>query len=566
MRDPWVEKTLAGLSLEEKAGQVAMVAFFGLEPATAPDVLARIKRYHLGGYFQCMNRIDHLRDCNEVFQQEVKVPLLMAVDLESGPGYMLTGGQLFPRQMSRAAGGNARTEYELGRITALQGRAAGVNMTASPVLDVHVNPNYPDGNTRAYGDDPAVVARLGTAHVRGLQEHGMAAVAKHFPGSGSTDMDQHIAAAYVPESRARMEKVFFRPYRDAIRKANLMGVMVSHLDIPSIVKERHPVDGLPVPTSLSKSVVTGILKKKLGFRGVAMTDAFNMGGVNNRYTRAEASVKAIQAGIDILLVFDTATMEIECEGVLQGVKDGKIPLSRLDDAVRNVLSVKQRLGLDRGRGLPLPRERFREVITAGRHDTLSRAITDRAVTVLRNDGRILPLRNMSGRRAVVISAFNPDRDLAVKKGHKPYVDAVPDMLARRGLSVDAIEVVPDFADADRWRLREMIARADIVFFDLFGIPSYGIGTMLPHRAVLELFYQGLLKCGRPIVVTLFGDPFFARNVPSAGGLVLTYDETVYSQESAVKAWFGEIRATGRLPVNIPPHFKRGSGLYSSARA
>ncbi len=548
------------MSLEEKAGQVLLVAFFGLDPESAPGVLKRIKRHHLGGYFQCMNSIDVFRDCSEILQREVRIPLLAAVDLESGPGYMLTGGQLFPRQMARAAGGNARTEYEMGRITALEGRAAGVNMTASPVLDVHVNPDYPDGNTRAYGDDPAVVTRLGTAHIRGLQDHGMAAVAKHFPGSGSTAMDQHIAAAYVPESRARMETVFLRPYRDAIRKTDLMGVMVSHLDVPSLVKERHPLDGLPVPTSLSRSVVTGILKKRLGFKGVAMTDAFNMGGVNNRYTRGEASVEAIRAGIDIVLVFDPGTLEIEYEAVLKGTRDGAIPLSRLDDAVRNTLNVKHKLGLDRDRGMPLPREEFRELATGGRHDALSRAVTDRAVTVLRNDKGLLPLRNMSGRKALVISAFNPDRELAVRKGHKPYVDAVPDLIARRGLSVDTIEVAPGFGDSDRGRMRDMIAGSDIVFFDLFGIPSYGIGTILPHRAVVELFYQGILNCGKPIVVTLFGDPYFARNTPSAGALILTFDETVFSQESAARVWFGEIPARGRLPVSIPPYFRRGFGL------
>jgi beta-N-acetylhexosaminidase len=559
MKNVWVEKTLAGMTPGEKAGQVLMVAFHGLNADTLPGVMDKIKRYHLGGYFQCKNTMAVMRDVSEVIQREAGRPILAGADLESGTGYMFEGGSLFPRQMARAAGGDEKTEYEIGRITAREGRAVGIHMTASPVLDVHVNPAYPDGNTRAYGDDPAVVTRLAVANIRGLQENGMAAIAKHFPGTGSTDMDQHMAAAFIPESRARMESVFLRPYREAIRRTDLMSVMVSHLDVPSLVKEKHPVDGLPVPTSLSREIITGILKKKLGFRGIAMTDAFNMGGVNNRYTRAEASAKAIQAGVDIVLCFDHGTLEVEYEGVLKGVKDGVIPARRLDDAVRNILGIMRRLGLDSGQAGPLSREEFAAAIPADRHDALSRGITDRAVTVLRNRPRLLPLANMRGKKALVISAYNPDRELVVKKGHKPYVESVPDLLRKRGLSVTVVEVTPEFGPDDRVRMNRIIAKSDIVFLDIFGIPSYGIGTILPHRAVMELFYNGILNCGKPVVVNLFGDPFISRYAPSARALLCTFDETVYSQESAIKVCFGEIPARGRSPVNLPPWFTRGSG-------
>jgi beta-N-acetylhexosaminidase len=560
MNNTWVEHTLAGLTLEEKVGQLMMVCFFGLDAKTLPDVLKRMKRYGLGGYFQCKNSMSVLRDCNEVIQSEMKVPVLMAVDLESGPGYMLEGGRLFPRQMARAAGGDEKKEFEIGRVTALQGRAAGVNMTASPVLDVHLNPLYPDGNTRAYGDDPSLVTKLGTAYIRGLQSHGMAAIAKHFPGNGSTDMDQHIAAAYVPESRSRMEKIFLRPYADAIRRTGLLSVMVSHLDIPSLVREKHPVDGLPVPTSLSREIVTGILKKKLGFTGAAMTDAFNMGGINNRYTRAEAAVKAVRAGIDILLVFDPGNFEVEYDAVLKAVRDGAIALSRLDDAVRNVLTVKQKLGLDKDRGMPLPGDEFRRTVLDPVDDSLSRSIAEKAVTVLRNDRKLLPLPDMRGKKALVVSVFTPDRELAQRKGHKPFVNAIPGLLKSRGCAVDEIEITGSSTPEDYLGLTKKRDAADILFLDFFGIPSYAIGSMLPNQPAMDLFYKGILNCGRPVVLTCIGDPYVARHAPSAGALVCTFDETVFSQEAAVKAWFGEIATTGRSPVRILPVFERGAGL------
>jgi hypothetical protein len=210
--------------------------------------------------------------------------------------------------------------------------------------------------------------------------------------------------------------------------------------------------------------------------------------------------------------------------------------------------------------MPLPRDRYAEAVVPGRHDAFSRGITDRAVTVLRNDRRLLPLRNMAGKKAAVISAYNPDRELVIRKGHKPYVDAVPELLRKRGLSVEVIEVTPEFGWGDRERMNGIIAGSDIVFVDIFGIPSYGIGTMLPHRAVMELFYSGILNCGRPVVVSCIGDPFISRYAPSAQALILTYDETAFSQESAIKVCFGEQHAKGRSPVNLPPWFKRGAGL------
>jgi beta-N-acetylhexosaminidase len=541
---------------EEKAGQVLMVCFFGLEPAALPGIMDSMKRYHLGAYFQVANDLENIRACNEVIQREVRIPLLVASDFEAGVGYIIRGGSLFPRQMARGAAMDVRAEYEMGRVTAREGRAAGITMTASPVLDVHTGMFYPDGNTRCWSDDPAVVSRMAAANIRGLQDHGMAAVAKHFPGSGATEMDQHNAAAWIPETRSRMEGVFLKPYRDVIRRADPMGVMVAHLDIPSLIRERHPVDGLPVPASLSREVITGILKKRFGFRGAVMTDAFNMGGINNRYTRGQASVKAVQAGVDIILSFDPGSIHEEYDDLLKAVRDGVIPARRIDDAVRAVLAVKQRLGLDRGAGLPLSRGKFLEAVRPGTGAAISRRIAEKAVTFLRNQPRLLPLRRMRGRKALVISAFNPDRKLAVAKGHKPYVDAVPGLLKRRGLKVSTVEVVPEFTGQDLGKLRETAGRADVVFLDIFGFPSYGIGTMLPHRTVMELFYRGILNWGKPMVVCLFGDPYIARYVPSARALVATFDECAFSQEAAIRAVFGEIPARGRCPVNIPPWFRR----------
>jgi beta-glucosidase-like glycosyl hydrolase len=560
VKNEWIATKLAGMSVEEKAGQLLMIGSFDLEPSSIPTTLDRVNRFNLGGLFEFQKSLRVKRDCNEALQSAMKVPLFIAGDLESGPGYLFEGGTLLPRQMARAAGGTEKTEYEAGRLTAIQARAAGINMTASPVLDVHVNPHYPDGNIRAYSDDVGLVTRLGLAYIRGLQEHGMAAIAKHFPGTGSVDTDQHLATARISDSKTRMEKIFLRPYREAIRKAGLMGVMVSHLDVPSLVREKNPWDNLPVPASISREIVALLLKKKMGFSGVAMTDAFNMGGINNRYDRAEATVMAVNAGLDIILVFDTATVEVEYEAILKGIRDRVIPMSRIDDAVRNILSVKQRLGMDRDGGLPMPAAAFEMSPEVRKDEVFSGAIAEKAVTVLRNSRGLLPLRDMKAKKALVISVFTPDRELAVRKGHRPFANEIPAELRRRGLDIEEIEVASGFSEEDRSRLEKMKMKADMIFLDFFGIPSYAIGSMLPNRPAMELLFNGLLNCGKHVVVSCIGDPYITRHVPSANTLVCTFDEAPFSQRAAVKVMFGEIPAVGRSPVDLPPAFKRGAGI------
>ncbi len=560
MQTQWVEKTLKNMSLEEKVGQILMVAFFGLDKNTLKEVAKSIQKYHLGGHFQCGNDIKPMIYCNDILQKEAKIPLLIGGDLEAGLGHRIAGGHVFPQQMCRAAGGNEKTEYEVGKITALQGRACGINITASPVLDVNTNKWCPDVNIRAYSDDVNMVCRLSRAYIKGLQENGMLAMAKHFPGNGSTDMDQHITPAILPVSKKQMYDIYLKPYKEAIKKANLASVMVSHLEVPSIVKEKHPESKRSVPASVSKELITGILKKEFGFQGFAVTDALNMGGVNNQYTRSEATIKAIQAGVDMLLVFSPRDFhKNEYRVLLDAVKKKKISEKRLNDAVRNVLKAKARLGLEKDASLPPLLER-KKLFAPGKYNPLSKKITDNAVTVLDNRKNILPLKKIKGKKILVMNSFSPDPYIMKQRGAYPLTEIVSRKLKNQGAQVKTYKIHAFISNEEMTRVHKQIEKAEIIFINFFHMPSYGIGTMIPNINILSFFYGGILSQKKPIIITSFGDPFVKYFFTNAPVYMSVYDNSIIAQESVFNAWLGKIPVKGKSPVSLEYIFKKGDGI------
>jgi len=556
----WIEKTIQNMTLEEKVGQILMVAFFSLNKNNAKDISKQITKYHLGGHFQCNNDVKTLIYCNRILQENVKIPLLIGGDLEAGLGHSIWGGHVFPKQMCRAAGGTERTEYEVGKITALQGRACGLNITASPVLDVNTNKWCPDVNIRAYSDDVNMVLRLSQAYIKGVQENGMLAMAKHYPGNGSTDMDQHISPAILDVSRKDMYDIYLKPYKEAIKKTNLASVMVSHLEVPSLVKEKHPESKRPVPASVSRELITGIPKKEFGFQGLVVTDALNMGGINNQYTRSEATIKAIQAGVDMLLVFSPQDFhENEYPVLLNAVKKKIISETRLNDAVRNVLKAKARLGLQRNIELLSPAEN-KKLFTLNKYYSISKQITDKAVTLYTNRKNILPLKKIRNKKIVVLNSFSPDPYVIKQRNTRPGIEIVSQKLKKAGGKVKSFNIHAFLSNEEIEKIRNEIPKAEILFINFFHVPSYGIGTMIPNINILKFFYAGILSINKPVIISSFGDPFVNYFFPNAPVYICVYDNSLAAQETMFNAWTGKIHVNGKSPVSLKYIFKKGDGI------
>jgi beta-N-acetylhexosaminidase len=295
----WVEKTLASMTLEEKVGQLIACRYAGnfypADSGARASLKALITGSKIGGLVIFGGDAYETAHLNNDLQAAARVPLLIASDFERGVGTQITGTTLFPTLMGIGAADSEDLAFVMGKVTALEGRAIGVQVTYAPVVDVNINPDNPIINTRAIGEDPALVGRLAAAFIRGCQENGMIATAKHFPGHGDTDQDSHSLLPTIRADRTRLEQVELAPYAKAF-EAGVQAVMVGHLSVPAL----DPTPNLPA--TLSPAILTDLLRQKLGFRGLIVTDAMEMAGITNSFSPGDAALRAILAGADIILL------------------------------------------------------------------------------------------------------------------------------------------------------------------------------------------------------------------------------------------------------------------------
>src|SRR5262245_12956207 len=363
----WVGATLKKMTLDDKVGQLLVSSFgSGYLSTDSPEYDALVKAVHdyrIGGFHvfgDAEAAPDVLLDANygsvtlgqplaaasllNRLQAVAPYPLLNSADFETGAGFRLEGATSFPRNMAIGAAGDDRLAYEAGRITAIESRAIGVQVNFAPVVDVNSNPRNPVINTRSYGEDPALVGRLASAYVRGLQAGGMLATLKHFPGHGDTDVDSHLGLPIIKDPRELLERIELPPFRMAIA-AGADAVMTAHIEMPAL-------DATPnTPTTLSEPIVAGVLRTDLGFRGLIYTDSMSMAGVTALYTPGDAAVRAVKAGNDVVLHSPDAGAAFAA--LKAAVESHDLPQARIDASVERILRAKAREGLHRTRIVPL---------------------------------------------------------------------------------------------------------------------------------------------------------------------------------------------------------------------
>src|ERR1700683_1147678 len=349
----WVDETLRRMTLEEKLGQMLVVYYFGnfiSNKSPEYEELAReVDDQHVGGLLLGTKRAPLGIERGGVYQaavlgndmqQRAKIPLIIGADFERGTAMRIDEGTSFPFAMAIGAAGNPRDAYTVGKITAIEARAAGCHWVFAPDPDVNNNPDNPIINTRSFGEDPARVSEFVAEFVKGVQENGALATAKHFPGHGDVSTDSHLTLPTAPADRARLESVELVPFRAAIA-AGVGSIMTGHLAVPAFEKNPN------VPATMSKAILTDLLRHELGFQGLIVTDALDMGGVTTQYPPGEAAVRSIEAGADVLLLPPVPTAALQ--GLIDPAPPARLSPTRIDDAVRRILTAKARLGLEKHR-------------------------------------------------------------------------------------------------------------------------------------------------------------------------------------------------------------------------
>ena len=543
---PSVETRLRRLTLREKAAQLVMPWIAGSYAAFDDPGFARIVRWvdtlGVGGVIVSIGAPTDIAAKLNFLQRKATLPLLVAADLEGGTAFRFTGGTGFPTNMGVGASGRDEDAEEMGRIIAREGRAVGIHITFSPVADVNNNPANPIINTRSFGGDPSAVARLVAAQIRGTQGEGMLATAKHFPGHGDTETDSHLALPVVAADWRRMDSVELVPFRAAV-EAGVALVMSAHIALPQVDS------GLTRPATMAPNVLTGILRDSLGFRGLIVTDALDMGGVVNSYGPDEAAVQAILAGSDILL--QPRDPRTAVEAVVRAVEEGRITRERLDRSVRRVLQLKQRLGLFRRRTVNLDSVGY----VVGRRAALDSALATsaRALVLLKDSLGVLDSLRRPARRVAIITygEANAGTVGAVLSGE----------LRRRGYPTIVFRLHPPSGPASYDSARVMLTGGDVRLFVVSVRAREGKGSIAMPEPLTGLI-EGTVG-GTPTLLVSLGSPYLITQTPGVPGYLLGWVSNPLVEQAIAAALTGA-PITGHLPVAIPPSYPIGAGLQRPA--
>jgi beta-N-acetylhexosaminidase len=543
-----VDSLLATLSVEEKAAQLVMPWMSGARLPDDHPTMQRLLRWvdslGVGGIVVSVGAPRDIAARLNQLQERARLPLLIASDLEGGTAFRFQGGTPFPTNMGVGATGREAVAYAMGRVIALEGRAAGVHVTFSPVADVNNNPANPIINTRSFGGDPQAVARLVAAQVRGTQEHGMFATAKHFPGHGDTDTDSHLALPVVRADWARLDSLELVPFRAAIA-AGVELIMSAHVAMPGVDAGRIR------PATMAPNILTGILRDSLGFRGVIVTDALDMGGVVQGSGPEEAAVQALVAGADILLMPPDPVTAVRA--VIQAVREGRISETRLDASVRRVLGLKLRAGLFQQRTVDL--ESLHQRI--GQPEAVAAALEASAAALVLLRDSIGVLDRIAGHPTRIAVVAYAERATASSS----LGTTLSRELERQGHQVSLTRLDPASREAAYDSALAAVRHSTVAVFAVSVRPREGRATadLPPQLAAL------LARSERPAVLVSFGSPYLIRQVPHAPAYVVAWTANPLVERAVAAALTGAAPITGRLPVEIPPHYPIGAGLSRAAR-
>jgi beta-N-acetylhexosaminidase len=537
-----IRRLLDSLPVRAKVAQLVMPWIAGSYAAFDDAAFLRAKGWvdslEVGGIIVSIGSPLDIAAKLNALQRASRLPLLIASDLEGGSAMRFTGGTAFPTNMGVAATGRELDAYEMGRITALEGRAVGIHLAFAPVADVNNNPANPIINTRSFGEDPADVARLVAAQIRGMQEHGLLATAKHFPGHGDTGTDSHIALPVILAPWARLDSVELVPFRAAIR-SGVAGIMSAHIALPGI-------DGDSLrPATLTPGILTGILRDSLGFKGLVVTDALDMGGVVSRYGAGEAAVLAFVAGADLLLQPSDPREAINA--LTAAVAAGRVSMTRLDESLRKVLEIKRRLGLFRRRTVAL--EYIPTVVGAAEHQIIARDVAARSIVLARDDGTVDSLR--TGHRAVTVISYSDDASGS-------FGNTLAGELRSAGHSVTTFRLFPPSGPASYDSARVAIANSPITIFaaSVRVVAWSGSVSMPPDIAALI----DSTAARQPTVLASFGSPYLLNQVPLVRSYVLAWGVRPMNEQAVARALSGLAPITGHLPITLAPDLPRGAGL------
>jgi beta-N-acetylhexosaminidase len=572
----WADGELKKMSLDEKIGQLISIginaSFLNQESEAFKAMRRQVEENHVGGLILFGSPVYESVVLINRMQQFARRPLLVSADLERGAGMRFFDTTDFGWVMAVGATGNPDYARRMGEITAREARALGVQQILAPVVDVNNNAANPVINVRSYGEDPQEVGRYIAAFIKGAQHEGVIATAKHFPGHGNTATDSHRGLPILNLSLSDLNRVELVPFRAAVDNG-VGSVMVGHIAVPLIEPTRITplpkkpdakptyadseviVENATAPASMSPAI-TGLLRHDLGFEGIIVTDALDMSGLTIYFNQEEAAVRAVLAGADMLLKPADADAGPAIKGLREAVKSGRLTEQRIEESARRILAAKYDLGLVKQRLAPI--DEVDKIVSSPDALKLTQEIAEHAITLVRNDARLLPINNLRSDARIFNLAITNGDDRAFVSN--PFVSA----LSRSGRKIETIVLDDRSSDAEVQKALERAQGADLVIASLYGRVRTGqtASIGLPEQGARAL--NSLLGRDAPVIGISFGNPYVLQSFPQMKTYLVAYGDMPALQQAAARAILGEMDITGRLPITLPSLYARGTGIQLKA--
>ncbi len=549
--EAWVDETLTGMSLEEKVGQLISTDVFGdYRPEDDPDFqrwLGLARDQGVGMFVLYGGTPRDVANLTNRLQAEAEVPLLISADFEGGPGQQVVGASEFPGVMGFSAAGSADLMYRAATAAAVEGRAMGIHLTYTPVVDVESHPLNPAQSVRSFGGDLELLAEMVQAYVQGFHENGMLTTAKHFPGRGDIDlMPNNPPWTWIDKTAQEVEEQDFRGFKVAI-DAGVDFVMSEHIAIPSVT------EGSELPASVEGKLASGWLRDRLGFEGILTSDDLWYDHVVERFGAEEVAVMAFEAGHDMILKPKDPVATIGA--LVEAVESGRITEERVDDVVRRLLTLKARLSLHQSRYVD--GGSVSDLVGTPDHQELVQEVADRSLTLLKNDG-VLPVDREGLGRLVNISVQKAQTD--------PSPPALASALAAAFPGTRSYTLRPGSGAGVYDAAWAAVTDADLVVVSLF-VPRTRHGDTTPIRDADLAFLQRVMaaKPGQ-VVAMAYGNPHLIREMPGVPAFLVGYGERGWYGNQAVyfdtfiRALTGELEPSGKLPVLVSDDYPMGSGM------
>lgn len=549
----WVQDKLNSMTLREKIAQMIISYSDGYEINEDSKDFIRIKelitKQKIGGliFFKGNTKSEAL--LINKFQRLSVTPLLISQDFERGTGMRLSDGTVFPNNMGIGATRNVELAYKMGLQIAEECRMIGVHQNYAPDMDVNNNPDNPIINVRSFGEDPMLVSAMGVAMIKGLQEGGVIATAKHFPGHGDTDIDTHSDLPVLKFNRNRLDTIELLPFKNAII-SGVKSVMTAHISFPELEKSSK------VPASLSRNIVTDLLTDELGFNGLKITDALNMAGITKHFSTKEVALMCVNAGIDLILMPQGEVETIDA--IESAVNSGRIKEERIIESTRKVLEAKKWLGLDTEK--IVNNDYYANLLdmnyTAASSKELSQKIADESITLVKNVNGNLPFgrRMIKRKESCLIVSLNNGNEVANS-------DYFLKTFSERGKNY--------FTDFKSYDIKGEVINTNEILkdaksFTYVVVPLYAkvkmkSGTVGIPQSQIELI-NNLVEDGNTVCVISFGNPYLLKGFKNVDSYICAYGDGETSINAVVKTMFGDIPFKGLLPVTISEEYKFGLGL------